>query len=157
MSNVTPRHRFTWRHALVIALFLAVTVWVAVASAPYFTRPRLESFIRGFGPWGPLILLGLQVAQILIAPIPGVFLPILAGALYGPVVGVLIATGGTLLGSAAAYAIGNRAGVPLLRRWIGEENVARAQGLVGGSAGSRSFRSFSCPSRPPTRSASSPE
>jgi uncharacterized membrane protein YdjX (TVP38/TMEM64 family) len=127
-----PGFRFTWKHAILILVLTGAFVVAGIALAPHFSRSRLEAFVRGGGVWGPLILLGLQIAQILIAPIPGVFVPILAGALYGPVVGVLIAAGGTVLGSAAAYAIGNRAGVPLLRRWMGEESVARAQALVGG-------------------------
>ena len=132
MSQAPAEFRFTWKHAILILVLVGAFVAVGIWLAPHFSRSRLEAFVRGGGMGGPLILLGLQIAQILIAPIPGVFMPILAGALYGPVVGVLIAAGGTVLGSAAAYAIGNRAGVPLLRRWIGTENVVRAQALVGG-------------------------
>ena len=132
MSRAPSQHRFTWIHALIIVAFVAALVWIGIEAAPYFTRARLEGFIRGAGAWGPLILLGLNVAQILIAPIPGVFVPIVAGILYGPVLGSLIAAGGTLLGSAVAFAIGSRAGVPLLRRLIGDEVVEKAQSLMGG-------------------------
>ena len=132
MSQTPAAFRFTWKHALLILVLIGAFVAAGIAAAPHFSRSRLEGFVRGGGMWGPLILLGLQIAQIIIAPIPGVFLPILAGALYGPVEGCLIAASGTVLGSAAAYAIGNRAGVPLLLRWMGAENVARAQTLVGG-------------------------
>ncbi len=111
---------------------MAAIAAIVILAAPLLSRPRLEGLIRGGGAWGPLILLGLQIAQIVIAPIPGVFMPILAGILYGPVLGALIAVVGTVLGSAAAFAIGRRAGLPLLRRWMGERAVARAQALVGG-------------------------
>ncbi len=132
MSAPPSERRFTWIHAASIVLVVGALVWIGVAAAPHVTRPRVEGLIRGAGSWGPLILLGLQIAQILIAPIPGVFMPILAGALYGPVLGVLIAAGGALLGSGAAFAIGSRAGSPLLRRWLGEEAVEKAHALVGG-------------------------
>jgi uncharacterized membrane protein YdjX (TVP38/TMEM64 family) len=132
MSRKQTTFQFRWTHAIAIAAVVAVSVWIGIEAAPVFTRSRLEAFVRGAGPWGPYILLGLQIAQILVAPIPGVFMPILAGALYGPVVGVLIVSAGTVLGSSAAYAIGGRAGLPLLKRWLGEENVAKAQRLVGG-------------------------
>ena len=131
MSPPSSR-RFSWKHALAIALFLAVSVGIAIVAAPWFTQSRLEGAVRSAGMWGPAILLGLQIAQILIAPIPGVFVPILSGVLYGPVLGVLIATVGTVVGSSAAFAIGRGAGLPLLRRWLGEEVVARAEKLVGG-------------------------
>ena len=132
MSRARPEPRFTWVHAIVIAAIVAALVLVGTATAPYVTRARLEGLVRGAGSSGPFILLGLQIAQILIAPIPGVFMPILAGVLYGPVVGSLIAMIGMLLGSVAAYAIGSRAGVPLLTRWLGAETVAKARDLVGG-------------------------
>ena len=132
MSREQPPWRFPWTHVIALAAILAVLVWIGVAAAPVFTRSRLEGFVRGAGNWGPLILVGFQIAQILIAPIPGVFMPILAGALYGPVVGVLIVSVGTVLGSSAAYVIGGRAGLPLLKRWVGEENVAKAHAIVGG-------------------------
>ena len=131
MPAQTPP-RFTWIHAILLAAIVAALVWIGIESAPFFTRSRLEGVVRGAGHWGPLILLGLQIAQILVAPIPGVFMPILAGALYGPVVGAVIASVGTLVGSTAAYAIGSRAGLPLLKRWVGEENVAKAHTIVGG-------------------------
>jgi uncharacterized membrane protein YdjX (TVP38/TMEM64 family) len=132
MPRAPWERRFTWIHAVAFVALLAVLVWIAIATAPTFARGRLEGYVRGAGVWGPLILLGLQIAQIVIAPIPGVFVPIVAGILYGPVVGTLIATVGTMLGSGAAFAIGSRAGMPLLRRWMGADTVARAQELVGG-------------------------
>ncbi|HXF58871.1 MAG TPA: VTT domain-containing protein [Candidatus Saccharimonadales bacterium] len=132
MSTPAPGPRFTWKHAILLVVILAALVAIAIATAPWFTRSHLEGTVRSAGLWGPLLLLGLQIAQILIAPIPGVFVPILAGMLYGPVLGVAIATVGTALGSAAAFAIGRRAGLPLLRRWVGEKHVARAQALMGG-------------------------
>ena len=104
---------------------------VAFLAAPYVTRARLTALVRGAGAWGPLALIGLQIAQILIAPIPGVFIPILAGILYGPA-GVLITIIGTVAGSALAFAIGRRAGLRWIQRWIGARNVEKAQELVGG-------------------------
>jgi len=131
MSRPSPR-RATWWHALIALGVLAALVGIAVLTAPHVTRSRLEGLVRGAGAWGPLALMGLQIAQILIAPVPGVFVPILAGVLYGPVSGVLITIAGTLLGSGLAFAIGRRAGLPLIRRWIGDQNVERAQKIVGG-------------------------
>ena len=127
-----PVRRFTWTQGFLFAAVLAALVWLGITLAPIFTRERIEALVRGAGAWGPLILLGIQAAQILIAPIPGVFVPLLAGILYGPIVGPLVAAGGTTLGSAAAYTIGGRAGRPLLERWIGAEKLERAHELIGG-------------------------
>jgi uncharacterized membrane protein YdjX (TVP38/TMEM64 family) len=132
MSGAEGRSRRWWQ-LLILAAILAAIVGIAVLAAPHVTRTKVESLVRSAGAWGPLAVIGLQIAQILIAPIPGVFIPILAGILYGPVAGTVITVVGTVLGSGIAYAIGRRAGLPLIRRWAGEKNVARAQKLVGGS------------------------
>lgn len=124
------------RPGRVAALLLLVAVAAIVALgfwlAPLVTRARVEGWVRGAGSWGPFVLVAIQAAQILVAPIPGVFVPLLAGALYGPVVGALVTVAGSLIGSTAAYWIGRRAGRPVAERWIGAEAVEKAHALVSG-------------------------
>jgi uncharacterized membrane protein YdjX (TVP38/TMEM64 family) len=126
----------SWRRwALVAAVIavLAVGGWMSAQwLAPYFSREQLESWVRAAGPWGPLVLLGVQAAQILAAPIPGLFVPILAGVLYGPIVGPLLTTVGSLIGSTAAYWIGRSAGRAVAERWIGAPALERAQAMMSG-------------------------
>ncbi|MGE5175268.1 MAG: TVP38/TMEM64 family protein [Hyphomicrobiales bacterium] len=130
-----PPRRRARPSAATIVLFLAVAaaiVALGYALAPHVSRARVESWVRAAGSWGPFVLLAVQAAQILIAPIPGVFVPLLAGALYGPVVGVAVTTVGTILGSTGAYWIGRGAGRPVAERWIGAPAVDRAHALLSG-------------------------
>lgn len=115
-------------------MLLAVAALVAgsVALAPHLHRAKIEAWIRGAGVYGPLLLLAIQAGQILAAPIPGVFVPVIAGVLYGPVVGPLVTSIGTILGSAAAYGIGHWGGRPLAERIAGKEALLRAQSRMGG-------------------------
>jgi uncharacterized membrane protein YdjX (TVP38/TMEM64 family) len=121
-----------WHFALLAAAFIVLGVLVARWVGPIFTRQTLAEWVRSAGPWGPFVLLGVQAAQILIAPIPGIFVPILAGVFYGPVVGPLLTMAGTLLGSTAAYWIGRSAGRAVAERWIGAPALDRAHALLGG-------------------------
>ncbi|HKW50626.1 MAG TPA: VTT domain-containing protein [Candidatus Eisenbacteria bacterium] len=107
-------------------------VAVGFALAPYFQRARIEGWVRGAGAWGPFVLLAVQALQILIAPIPGFFVPVLAGLFYGPVVGPLITMAGSLLGSGAAFWIGRSGGRPVAERLVGAEAVQKAQNLFAG-------------------------
>ncbi len=132
MPERTFQGRFTWKHGLALLAVVAALVWIGVLAQPYFTRERMEALVRGAGSWGPLILFGLQIAQILIAPIPGVFVPVLSGLIYGPLLGPLVAAAGTVLGSAIAYWIGRGAGRPLVERWVGVDKLDRAHALIGG-------------------------
>lgn len=113
---------------VLLAGIVAAGFWIA----PHVTRERVEGWVRGAGAYGPLVLMGIQVAQILVAPVPGVFVPLLAGFLYGPVVGPVVTAAGTLIGSTVAFWIGRRAGRPLAERWLGREAVEKAHSLISG-------------------------
>ena len=118
---------------LLLILGVAVLVAIGFLIAPYASRARLEEWVRGAGVWGPLLLLAVQVGQILAAPVPGLFVPILAGVLYGPVVGPLVTAAGTLIGSAAAYWIGRSGGRPVAERLVGPNALRGASELIHGA------------------------
>jgi uncharacterized membrane protein YdjX (TVP38/TMEM64 family) len=113
---------------LVVAAVTALGVW----AAPHLSRARLESWVRAAGAWGPLVLFSLQVVQIVVPPIPGLLVPFVAGVLYGPWIGLIVAGGGTAVGSCAAYGVGRFAGRPLAVRWFGGKSLERAHALIGG-------------------------
>jgi len=132
MNTGGPRRGVTAGQVVLVAAALAAIVAAGYWLAPYVSRERLESWVRAAGAWGPLVLLVFQVAQIVVAPFPGLFVPFLAGLFYGPWLGPAVAAGGTALGSVAAYALGRFAGRPLAARWVGEEPLDRAHRLIGG-------------------------
>ncbi len=117
---------------LLLVLAAAALVAAGIALAPYLTRERIEGWVRGAGVWGPVVLLGIQAGQILAAPLPGVFVPVLAGLLYGPIIGPLITTIGTIIGSTAAYWIGRSGGRALVDRLLGPGPLSKAQRLLRG-------------------------
>lgn len=118
--------------AIVVLVVLgAALVWAAFALAPHVSKDKIEAWVRGAGVWGPLLLLGIQAAQILAAPVPGVFVPVIAGIMYGPVLGPAITVAGTVIGSIAAYWIG-RSGRPLAERLVGAGPIEKAKHLLRG-------------------------
>ena len=120
------------RTILLVVLAVAALGLVGYLAAPYVSRDRIEAWVRGAGSWGPLVLLAVQAGQILVAPVPGVFVPILAGLIYGPVVGPLITSAGTLIGSTAAYWIGRGGGRRMAGRVIGAAALDRAGSVIRG-------------------------
>ena len=128
--NSAARRRWLW---IVIAVVAAgALIEGSILLAPHIHRAKIEAWIRGAGIYGPLLLLAIQAGQILAAPIPGLFVPVIAGVLYGPIVGPLVTSVGTVLGSAGAYAIGHRGGRPLAERIAGKERLQNAQQRMGG-------------------------
>ena len=128
--NSAARRRWLWIAIAVVAT--GALIEGSILLAPHIHRAQIEAWIRSAGLYGPLLLLAIQAGQILAAPIPGVFVPVIAGVLYGPIVGPLVTTIGTILGSAGAYAIGHWGGRPLAERIAGKERLKQAQDRMGG-------------------------
>jgi len=119
------------RIAIFVAIVAGLTVLILVV-APHLTRARVHEWAKGAGFWGPLLLVGIQAGQIVVAPIPGVFVPVVAGILYGPVVGPLVTVVGTILGSVGAYWIGRTGGRRVTEKLLGRAAVAKAGNLLQG-------------------------
>jgi uncharacterized membrane protein YdjX (TVP38/TMEM64 family) len=129
-----PGSERTWK---ILGLILAAVLLVAAVAfgwAPLrevLSDPeRLRADVIGLGWWGPLALIGLQVAQVLIAPLPGQVLGLVGGYVYGPWLGTLINMAGTLLGSGLAMALARRFGRPLVQRFVSPPWLDRLDGLA---------------------------
>ena len=96
-------------------------------------RPAFSGGVRAaadllaeMGAWGPLVVIGLQMLQAVISPLPSWPVTVAAGALYGPVQGSFYSLIGGTLGAAINFSLARHLGQPLVRRTIGERWVERA-------------------------------
>lgn len=123
---------------------LRTAFWIlgslAAGGAVLWIWPSLRPFFRGgvqaaadllgaTGPWGPLLVVGLQLLQAVISPLPAWPVTVAAGALYGPVWGTLLSLVGGLLGATANFWLARRIGQSLVRRTLGERWIDRASSL----------------------------
>lgn len=90
----------------------------------------LRQWLAAFGPWGPLVLVVVQVAQILVAPIPGYPVVVVGGLLFGGLWGGLASTVGMVLGAAVAAGLARRLGRPALHRFVSGSEMARWEHLI---------------------------
>jgi len=125
------------KRQLLRATLIFVGIGALLAAAGYLLRPhvsqeRLEEWVRHAGAWGPVALLGVQAGQILAAPIPGVFVPLIAGVLYGALWGSVLTAVGTVIGSSAAFWIGRGAGRRIAEKWIGKPALDQARNAIRG-------------------------
>jgi uncharacterized membrane protein YdjX (TVP38/TMEM64 family) len=86
---------------------------------------RTRRWIGGLGPWGPLVTIGLNTAQVLLAPFPGHIIGLANGYLYGVWLGTLYSMLGLLLGTALAMGLARRFGRPLVERLVNPNALAR--------------------------------
>jgi len=86
---------------------------------------RLRDWVAAFGPLAPLAFVVLQMGQILIAPLPGSFINLLGGYLFGPWWGTVYGLLGTLGGATVAATLTRLYGRPLLEKLLPEEPLRR--------------------------------
>ena len=72
---------------IILALLATLFVWEWLSS---FSEEGFRDYIRSFGPWGWLVLFGVQFLQVFIALIPGEVVETAAGYAFGPLWGTVI-------------------------------------------------------------------
>ncbi|MBV0926276.1 TVP38/TMEM64 family protein [Halomicroarcula limicola] len=123
-----------WR-GVVGLVFLTIAFVAAYLGArqyaPFiFDAQALREWISQFGVFAPLVFVLLQALQVIVAPIPGQILALVAGYLFGPVAGTVYSLAGVLLGSAVAFSLAKRFGRPLVERLLHEDVMTRFDGFV---------------------------
>jgi uncharacterized membrane protein YdjX (TVP38/TMEM64 family) len=95
-------------------------------------RERVQGLVQASGWAGPLILIALHVAQVLLAPIPGDAFSILGGYLFGTINGFLLSTLGMTIGSVLNFYFGRLVGNRVVRRIVSARTYAKYNRLVQG-------------------------
>lgn len=103
-----------------LALLATLFIWNWLSS---FSQDGFRDYIRSFGAWGWLVLLGLQFLQVFIALIPGELLETAAGYAFGPVLGTIICYVGVAAASALIFLLTRRFGVRLVEMFISREKI----------------------------------
>jgi uncharacterized membrane protein YdjX (TVP38/TMEM64 family) len=119
---------FPWLAGLAFILVLAL-LWRPFSQIGADTV-ALRVWMEQVGPLAPLVFFGLNVAQIVVAPIPGYPVQILGGVLFGVIPGSIYTVGGMVAGGTLAAWLGRRLGRPWLERRLGGEALARWSNIV---------------------------
>jgi len=106
---------------LVITVLLALWQPLSQVGA---NSETIRLWIEQMGPLAPLVFFGLNVIQIVVAPIPGYPVQVLGGVLFGLILGSLITVGGMVAGGTLAAWLARRLGRPWLEKRIGAEELA---------------------------------
>ena len=93
----------------------------------FTSRDQLELFIRQSSFWGPLLFIVIQIAQVVIAVIPG-GLTCLAGVVFfGPWYGFLYSAVGILIGSCINFYLARRYGEKFIRLFVNDETYEKTR------------------------------
>lgn len=118
------------------ALFLAAVAGGAVLvlqepiRAFFGSREAIALAVQRAGPWGPLVVVALELAQGVIAPIPGSAIEVASGYLFGALRGSLYCATGVYAGMAVNLTLSRRFGRPLVERLVPRRHLARWDALA---------------------------
>ena len=116
---------------LLVGLIVIVTTRGAEIMQAMENPEALAARIRDAGAAGAAFMVGLQILQVIIAPIPGQVINFAAGYVYGFPLGMLLSWIGTTLGAALAMTLTRLIGRPVVERLVSPAFLARADGLMG--------------------------
>jgi uncharacterized membrane protein YdjX (TVP38/TMEM64 family) len=111
-------------------------------------KERVNKFVRSFGSYAPIVFIGLQILQVLAAPIPGDLTGFVGGYVFGIVPGLIYSTIGLSLGSLFAFLIARRLGMPFVRRFLNQESMDKFEYLIERHGAFFSFILFILPGLP---------
>ena len=113
------RQREFWL-ALIAFSAIGVIFWAFSRQLIYILHQGdiAREWILGFGFWAPLAYIGLFAMQILIAPMPGQFLGVMSGFVFGVFLGSFYSIVALTIGAGLAMYIARRFGRPLLERFV---------------------------------------
>jgi uncharacterized membrane protein YdjX (TVP38/TMEM64 family) len=129
-GSASPHARWAWGFGIGVAACLAgYCAWLVITDAPawhflvrlYVDKRFLKHTLREWGILAPVIFIGLQALQVVVAPIPGEVTGILGGYLFGEWLGFLYSTIGLTLGSVAAFGVGRWLGIRYVRGLVSRE------------------------------------
>lgn len=123
----------TWRYLLaviVVLLALVASYWLLNQLIFSLDSQDFDQFINQFGPVAPLVMIGLIAAEVIIAPLPGGWLSITTGYIFGSGLGFIYAYAGSILGSALAFELARWLGQPFVRRLVDDAKYQRYSGKL---------------------------
>jgi uncharacterized membrane protein YdjX (TVP38/TMEM64 family) len=121
-----------------IVLIIGILVVLSMLRQPLGTllalvqdQTALRQQVMAYGAWAPLLLAVIQLAQVILAFIPGHVLMIAAGYLYGLSGGFALNLITIVAASQLAFVLARRAGRPLVERLVPPHVMARVEERSG--------------------------
>ncbi|MDA8126662.1 MAG: TVP38/TMEM64 family protein [Deltaproteobacteria bacterium] len=111
---------------LVLLLLAGVILFFQYDLYAFFvSRRKIVPFINSFGPLSVVIFIGLQIVQVILAPIPGEVNGFIGGYLYGPFLGTLYSTIGLTIGSWLAFVLARWLGLPFVEKVLSPQVIQK--------------------------------
>ena len=112
--------------AIMIAIVALLVVKIGMPFYETITEPHAaRDWVLSFGSWSYLVLFAITYLQVVIAILPGEPFQIAAGLAFGPIVGSLITTIGTLLASITTFMLTRIFGYKIIEFFFSERTRSK--------------------------------
>ena len=118
----------SFARVLLVPLAAAIGIFLIVhynLHSFFMDRDRLSELLASYGALSVFLFIALQVAQVVISPLPGDVTGLIGGYLYGPVLGVIYSTIGLTLGSWLAFVLARTLGFPFVERVVRSATIRK--------------------------------
>ena len=129
-GNGDKAHGFPWRKfaGFILVLVLLVTggaiIWLAEDSFEILSGEAIATYIKSWGIWGYLGLVGLMIAHSFI-PFPAEFIAMAAGMSFGIIWGTVLTWTGAMIGGLLAFGISRKLGRPFMADILTPSQLAK--------------------------------
>jgi uncharacterized membrane protein YdjX (TVP38/TMEM64 family) len=105
--------------ALILLIAVGIFIFIHYNLYSFFSdRTKIITFLESYGPVSVLVFIGIQILQVLVAPIPGEVSGFIGGYIYGIYLGTLYSTVGLTIGSWLAFTLSRTLGLPFVERIV---------------------------------------
>jgi uncharacterized membrane protein YdjX (TVP38/TMEM64 family) len=129
-ASASDRRRGILAFVGVLLAFVGLYLFVREYAAFVTDAEALRTWLRQFGVLAPLVFVAIQALQVIVAPIPGQVVALVAGYLFGSFWGTVYSVTGVLIGSAIAFSLAKRYGRSFVVDVLHEDVVARFDEFV---------------------------
>ena len=117
-------HKLKYLLFLILAILLYYLITESKAVQYYLANPELlKSLILSFGILAPIAIILLQTFQTTISIIPSQITTIVAGFVFGPVLGLVYSLIGAFFGSMIIFVVGRKYGKELALKLFGKKEM----------------------------------
>lgn len=128
-SSEKPKKTKLLTLGLIAAVLLVLGILAMVYGKPLidlFSDPeRARAVIADAGPLGPLVFIGMQIAQVFFAPIPGQVTGFLSGFLFGTFWGTVYTMIGAAIGFTLIFVLARKLGRPFVEYFVDEKTLKK--------------------------------
>ncbi len=114
------------RALLKLVLVILAIILISQVASYFFANPdKLFSLIASAKGFAPFIIIGLIIIEVVVAPLPGFIIMVVAGYLFGPVLGAIYSYLGNVIGSMIAFFLAQKFGRPFVEKIVSHRLITR--------------------------------